>query len=375
VLLHPTVSTNNAYTIGMIRAFVRPAGAILLLLAAAPDVWADTVRLAGKPAFRNVRISDFRAGRVIFRGVSGQYLHKPLEQVVWLEIDELPQLGIAEHAGAAGHWDRAAAAYRLALARADRPWLRDLIRFRLLSTYDRAGRFDEAVGLYAELLEGKAAAVLAPRRPGSPGSAVNARARRRLVESLATSDSTAARRHLRTLLLELLLYDGEEVPLELGLAIAPATQPAPARSPILGLPMGRKRHSTRPTVRLSTDSLLLSAARSALDEGDAERAVELLERGWPYVKRSARGSWRLLLGQARIEAGRYAQAAADLLDLAETAAEPDLAATALYYVGLAHERMEQTDVAGGIYRELLERGDVPERVRADAAAALERLGD
>jgi TolA-binding protein len=101
----------------------------------------------------------------------------------------------------------------------------------------------------------------------------------------------------------------------------------------------------------------------------------LLQRALPYVEPADQGPWRLLLARTRLVAGQPAAAAADLLQLAETAPDPALAATALYYVGVAHERLARADVARRIYRELLQRDDLPAPVRADATQALQRLGD
>lgn len=351
-------------------ATFRSALTLGMLLATGSPTAADTVKLHGKPAFHHVHVSDFRDGRVVFRGVSGQYLRKPLAQVEWVKLDACPPLGVAERAAARGRWTLAIAAYQQALDEAATSWVPDLVRFRLLSTYDRAGRFADAVAVYVELLEHQGAAddAAAPRHPGPPGSATNARALTRLRQALANTESAIARRHLEALLFELRLYEGLDArAAETGGPPDTATQ----RSPILSLPMPARK--TRP-VRLSNDSFLLSAAESALDKGQTTRAVNLLEHALPHVDPAGAGPWRLLLGRARLGAGRPADAAADLLHLAETTRDSALAAAALYYVGIAHEQMGQADVAAQLYRQLLGREDTPADVRRDAADALKRLG-
>ncbi|MCK4340771.1 MAG: hypothetical protein KAY37_03500 [Phycisphaerae bacterium] len=60
----------------MFRAFF--FAAIMVLLGPGGALRADTVKLTNRPAFRNVSIRDFRPDVLIFRGVSGEYLRKPL---------------------------------------------------------------------------------------------------------------------------------------------------------------------------------------------------------------------------------------------------------------------------------------------------------
>ena len=64
-----------------------------------------------------------------------------------------------------------------------------------------------------------------------------------------------------------------------------------------------------------------------------------------------------------------------LLALTESTANRGLAAAALYYVGVAHERMERADVAAELYRELLQREDLAPEIRELATRGLERLGE
>ena len=92
-----------SYTIGMKQPLI--AGALgLLLMAGVHPVPGDTVKLNDRPAFRNVSISDFRDNLLVFRGVSGEYLKKPLAEVEWLAIDGRPHLTAAERAAATGNW-------------------------------------------------------------------------------------------------------------------------------------------------------------------------------------------------------------------------------------------------------------------------------
>ena len=366
---------------------------ILLLVTARPAT-GDTVKLTNKPAFCNVSITDFRGGRLVFRGVSGEYLRKPLEEVEWLTIDGEPALNVAEQAATAGNWAEAGARYDEALATIDRPWLRNVVRLRLSTVCEHAGRFDRAVGVYVELLASSPALAAAhsPRSPGPVGSDMNGRARATLEQVLASKPAAAVAEPVRTLLLELLIYeDADPLPPSLigaPATTAPATGPAPGRVRHLGIlpgpdeesepaassqPAGRSRTAAVEPTRLTSDSLLLRVAQVACDAGDFQRAARLVQRGMTYVDTSDRGPWRLLQGRCQIEFGKAAEAASDLLNLSETDPDRGRAAWALYYVARAHERLERTDVARSLYEELLQRVDAPEDVRASARAALQRL--
>jgi hypothetical protein len=61
------------------------------------------------------------------------------------------------------------------------------------------------------------------------------------------------------------------------------------------------------------------------------------------------------------------------MDLAAHDPDPARRAWALYYVGLAHERMDRFDVARDLYQELAERADAPNDVRTSAQGGLRRL--
>ncbi len=359
--------------------------AVAGLLAASLPAPADTVKLNGRPPFRKVTVTDFRDGRLVFRGISRQLLRKPLKVVLWVQIDGQPALNRAEQAAAGGDWHVANAAYQEALDAAAAGWLRDLISVRLSRVSERGGRFDGAVRLYLKTLaeQPTLAAQCRPRSPGAPGSPANRQARQALMAFLGDSPPPAAVSAARTLLLELLLYDGvEPLPEELRPLESSenaTTRPAPAadRTP-LGIlpdddpaPATTRRAQLPPT--LAADSLVLAAARAALHDGNPGRAERLVDRGLPYVKPGERGPWRIVLGRCRIADGQLVLAADDLLALSADAREQATAPLALYYAGLAHERMGRTDVAQSLYAELLERDNLANEVQTLARAGLARI--
>lgn len=368
------------YTIGVSVRHLTES--ILLLLAAASRLApADTVQLIGKPPFRNVSIMDFRGERLVFRGVSGQVLRKPLGQVEWFAIDGQPDLNAAEQAVAGGDWSAALPRYEQALVQAEQPWLRALIRLRLLAATGRTDRYDHAIAVYIGLLtDGPPSAP--PPMPAEPGSDANRRARDKIEAALRVRQPAPVTTALRTLLLELLLCD-EADPLPPGL-LPPthhAPQPAgtqPTRPRTLGiLPPAATEPGAAPPAepppQLGSDSVVLRAAQAAFDASDAPRAARLIERALPYVSRGADGPWQLLRGRCLAAQGQPAEAVSGLLSLAEHDPDPLVRARALYYAGMALERLERADAAREVYAELLRRPDVPDDVRGLAQAALAQL--
>ena len=167
-----------------------------------------------------------------------------------------------------------------------------------------AGRFDRAVSLYIELLEASPALATAhaPRVPGAVGSDMNRRACAALERALAGNPIRAIADPVRTLLLELLIFE-EVDPLPPGVigaatSTAPATTQPPNRARHLGILPGsddepdgvaasQPGSSSQPAAteppRLTAASLVLRAAEGACEAGDFRRAMRLVERGLPYV--------------------------------------------------------------------------------------------
>lgn len=360
----------------MTRNFLQVAPLLLLCAAAR----ADTVKLRNKPEFRHVRVTGFRDGKLVFRGVSQQYLRKPLADVEWLEIERLPALGDAERAAAIGRWNIATTRYETAQQLADDEWLQRFVRVRLLWAYDAAGRFDLAVELYIETLSLHPAdlAQLVPTNPGPPGSHANRRARAALEAAASAPAAPGTLERARELLLQLLIY--EEVT---SLPFPPAPSDhlppdprAPADDPLGLLPPAPATSPSRneaQSVILPADSFLLSAASHALDRGDLRRARYLVDAARPFVAADQTRPWQFIDARCQLGAGQFAAAAASLLDLAENDPDPGRSAAALYYVGLAHERMSRPDVARSCYEDVLRRPSSPPAIQADARAGLERL--
>jgi hypothetical protein len=373
---------------------------IALGIAGLLPVWsvsADTVTLAGSPPFRNVSITDVRHGRLIFRGVSGETLQKPLGRVTAVELDELPQLVQADESAAAGDHDSALAALNECDKSARENWQRTLVRYRRLAVLAAAGRTDQALSVFVDLVreDPQTPAENLPGDIGPGGSSANRAALALLRKTRLRAVTPALEQALAVRRLELTLLEEpdavrrEFTPLEQRSASdAPASQPTdPDDAPLLfGTP--RAAPSASP-ISLSRDSPLRSEARRLLAAGDARAALRLLDRALPFVQNADRGWWTLDASRCRIGLREFARAADELLststaaDAAAAAANKNaartgasdraLAAWALYYVGLAHEGLNRPDVAADQYRELRSREDLPTDLRADVESALERL--
>ena len=352
--------------------------AILALLWVVGFVSADTVKLAGREPFYRVQLVDFRGDRLVFRGVSRQYLRKLISHVDWFAVEGRPALNNAERAFAAGDWPRAVTGYEEALTRSDSRWLRRLIETRLLAAADRAGQFDRAVDRFVHLASrGPVPPEYVPRNPGPVGSPVNRAALATLKRAKSIKAPAGGEGALRRLQLELSIYEGY--------AGQPASEPVTETRPAttapaerLGIlpPMGdpptvSPTSAPRPT--LTADSFLLTAARTAIDAGRQPWAVGLLQRTLPHVRPADQTPYRLLLGRCWIDLGRYAQAASELMAVVAASSDARLTTTALYYVGLAHERMGRADVARQVYREASETFGVSTEIETLAREGLQRL--
>lgn len=348
------------------------------LWALSGEIFADTVKLHGKPAFRNVRVTNFTQGRVVFQGVSREFLRKPLSDVEWLETGANAALGPAEQAAARRDWDAAVEGYRAALKAAGTDWERALVTARLAAVCDAAGRFDEAVELYVGMLETEDEPPVRPRHPAAVGSEVNARAIKLLAGALVDAPRGVRRDKLQSLLVELRICEDPGVSLAsvLGEQEVPEPTSKPAVSPILGLRVAPPtEESKRVEFHLVEGSLLIDVAKEAVRTDEAQRARDILVAALPLFAGADRPLATLQLGRARVVLGEYAAAADELLKLSAAAGESALAAEALYYAGVAHEGLGQSDVARQEYRAVLERAAASQALRAAARAGLARIGE
>lgn len=356
---------------------------------------ADAVKLRGKPPFVNVAISDFRDGILVFRGVSGEYLRKPIAEAEWLHVAAAPDFSQAEQCAARGFWPGAVDAYRRALDSAPGGWERPLTLARLARALEENGQFDEAVARWIDLATASPAssASLRPRRFAPPGSAANAGARAALLRAADAAPTPELRDRFNTWLLELLIYD-EIDPTRAGFVATAASQPDfPASAAVMRGAAGSKQtaagasapprlfgdrpESRRPgrSVRLALDSQLLAHADERLAANEARGVASLLERSVPFVAEDALPGWRVALARARVAAGDAGLAAEELTDLLRAGVSGSVVYEARYQLAYAKERLHELGPARAEYRALLENGELSAELRARVEDALRRIGE
>ncbi len=374
---------------------LRLAASVTFSLKLAPIfVSADEVTLLGKPPFRKVEVLGFRDARVVFRGLSGQVLRKPLRDVQWIELDRAPQFTAAERAAGDGLWPAALAGYEQVAGDASAPdWLRDLARLRHVQGLQHSGRFPDAVeGLIAICRERPSLAnEVVLREPASPGGGANREAIGRLKEA-AGELPPAQRDRLERLRLELLIYEAaaklprelaeraaEPLPGDLVEAAPPSQKPPEAgdEPPLVRPvePAGNQRASGAAVLELPPDSFVLRAAEAAARKGAHERVVELLERAVPFAPEAEREHWRVELGKSLVAAGRVAEAASALQTAAERLPAGPIRAESLYYWGVSLERLGRPAEAREVFELALRDAAAGSELRERIRAGLRRIGD
>lgn len=355
----------------------------------------DAVKLRGKPPFVNVAVSDFRDGILVFRGVSGEYLHKPLAEIEWMRVAAAADFSEAEQCAARGFWPGAVDAYRAALDAARGGWERPLTLARLARALEENGQFGEAVARWIDLAVASPASsgALRPRRFAPAGSPENAVARAALTRAAEAAPAPELRDRFNAWLLELLLYDGIDPTREGFVALAAARPGAPesaaatadaardnragagdSQPPRLFGDRAAPRRDGR-SVRLALDSQLLALANGQLAANEARSAARLLDRCVPFVAEDALPAWRLALARVRIAAGDPALAAEELTALLHAGVTGPVAYEARYQLAYAREQLRELDAARADYRALQTHEDLSAELRARVEAALLRIGE
>lgn len=330
-----------------------------------------------------VQITDYREGRVTFRGISGEYLRKPLRNVEWLAIERSPSLTLAERFARHGDFDAAWVEFNRAAAEAGEGWVRDLILARQYQTAERNQRLDRAVDALIRLVRDNPRGIVGVcRGPATQGLETTARAIDRLVHARDGNRGLAENPALNEWLLALLLFEGREVPADFApasIAAAPhaaddssASDSAGETPPLFAAPVAR-RGAGSPRVRLSEGSWLLDAATSLLEAGRADECARIADAARAFVGQAGLAPWRVVRARARMELGDPAWAAQELIGIAESAPSRSMRAEALYHAGLAHEKLGRPEVAARLYAELLGGGELTTEQRERVATSYKRV--
>ncbi len=384
----------------MLRRGLRISLPIAVIFLNSAPARGDFIQIIEKPAFDNVQAKDFRERLLIFRGVSGQLLRKPVDQIVTLRLNDFPELTRAEDLAA--RRDPAADAAFISAARdGAQTWQRELAAYRRVVAQDRAGLFDGAVAGWLELLRDRPRDALS-LTPASPNPTA-ATAQRQAIEYLrAATLDPLYQRHLpaiRRLLLETLIYD--ELPLDrdgfrpperivaspaasrrrglfadaepdadAGTSPSAAASVATRRRPQAAAKVGVPADSAGaagtaglnqpdaagklmdlPSPELSADSWLLREIESDLADYSTSRAVRRLTQAEPFITTGARAAWRLAWVEVALNQGCPEEALAIVQELRRrsgrpaTGAESHFVARLRYHEGLAWRALGEPDRA------------------------------
>lgn len=375
------VTRDRAYTPYRVSTNLHQFVTLTVLVAGAMSAAGDTVTLRDKPPFRNVQIIDVRRGKLVFRGVSGETIQKPMSMVEWVEIDAMPRFSTLEKAMAAGQWETALAEIAALEREAREPWLQTLLRHRRLRILEFADRLDEAVATFLELARSdpQTPAALLPQKLGPAGSHKNRAALDLLRKTKLRGVAADLDEGIDRLRLQLTLL---EEPENLARDFAPLKSAAPASAStavdeeeggfLFG---GPNRKGPVRQVSLSSQCGLLDECDRLLTTGNAAAVQSILEAANPYVAAADNGPWRITAARCAMARQQFARAADELLALAAEFEKrnPAWNAAALYYVAVAHEGLNRPEVAADVYKELSGRPNLPAEVRGQVEAALSRL--
>ena len=144
---------------------------VATVLMSAGFVCADTLYISsggGNPvAYGNVKVLNVTSGQIVYTLSTGSDTHKPLADVVRMQLDDEPVLNSAEQAMADQKWDDAVDGYTKVARSTNKPWLKDWANVRLLAAAQKSKRFDAAASAYIATLlrDPESAAKYKPQMP------------------------------------------------------------------------------------------------------------------------------------------------------------------------------------------------------------------
>lgn len=350
---------------------------ILLALATPAGAPADAVKLRGKPAFERVQIVDYRGGKLSFRGLSGQTLRIPVSRVEWLAIDRLPDLGRAERA-AAGDSQLDIESYQRTIEAADEPWLKDLLRARMVTALDGAADAHQATEVFLALLQ-RQPRLLSESRPRWMGTLSNAD-NSRILKALEARCQAAAPDGLLVLWLQFALLSGEDTLPDRLLGRShrprfgepPPASATPADADLPAIVQPGPALTGRP-LTLPPDTPVLEGARSLLASGDAPSAARVAGAGLAFVAEADSPPWRLLLARALLETGDAVRAEDVLNRLVDADPDPARRAEALYCLARANVRLGRRDLARRHFDAVIALPEASAELRQAACEAQDQL--
>jgi tetratricopeptide (TPR) repeat protein len=265
-------------------------GLLSLLIARPLRADSITINTLNYPGVRIDRIE----GAQVYYSLNGDFLNKPVGDLVTMSLDDEPDFNAAETAYQQQQWSAATDGYIRAMAGTMRQWLKDWMAPRLLNAANQAGRFDAAVAAWVHIV-GQDPAAGAKVRPVLPKTATPdlATAARELNDAakLAQGDSQVeSRRLILGLLLEVQTARQDSAAAD---AVAQQLQ---------ALPPPR---SAAPAIDAIERETGLAVARTDLNNHQYDQASALLDSVLPGISDPVEQSQGLLL-KAQILEGKAA---------------------------------------------------------------------
>lgn len=282
--------------------FMRTTTIILAgVLTAAAAGRADDVRI-GKIPYAGATILGVQEGSITFRISTGKPITKPISEVSLIKIGqrEAEEFNKAEDLLAKGKSGEAAAAYDAAEGKLATPWAGKLLRYRRLMALNGAGHVGRAVEEWLALAEqdqyAEATLALGPTTFAKQGSKENAQAIAALEAKLATLDNEKVVLAFRQTLMKLYAAEGRsEDAANLAKLLAGAAVAPPPKN-------GDGPRETPSTPTLVNAGSVLNAVEVLLQQGAADKALEILNRDIDGFDSGALPRALLLRGRAGMDA-------------------------------------------------------------------------
>ena len=187
----------------------------LIVLLGAASLQADELRVETLK-YANITIIGVEDGELIYRMQTGGESRRVINTITQITLVDRDEFNAAERALADGDVEVALKGYGRALALAEEPWLKEVIRFRQLLAFQRDRQIDRALELWRRLCKpetGSANAMaMMPGEEafGEAGSTTNAQAIAGLLQDRPGEDTSDFDRAVTKLLLDLYTFEGDD---------------------------------------------------------------------------------------------------------------------------------------------------------------------
>lgn len=344
----------------------------------------DTILSKGNYEVSLLEITGFQEGLVAYMSNSHRIRYKPLKNIVRLAMDRQRLLTRAEEQRGQKQYAMATELYR-AVVDSDVPtWVKQLARYRLVEVSQQAGRIDQAVQAWLDILlvaPGDEALRLVPTMFAPRGDGLNAAAIEAANARLGSLKDKTVRRAVLLCLIDLCRHEGltekadayaRAVEAQTLLPVAERDQEARVPPVKKGTEFGPLFDAARQLLRPDQDPQVLADQVKTLEDSlnrvsaeDLGRALLLVGKGKLYLaqRESDVPTRRQMLLQAGLTLMRAKVAAQD----------PVVAAEALFLAGRVNELIGNRRAAEAAYRAVTVRYGSIREAAGQAAKALDEL--